>query len=1090
MGRIAQLENVYSSSERSLWKGACRIMRPMSLCVLVLLLLIQTIVLASGSYHFEAIAQTGLPLQPLGTIQSLGWGPSINDWGTVAFTGEDEDGVEGVFVGDGDSLEERAHLIDGFYYNTVSRINGLTTFYDLGDVVQLNNQNRVVWRALADDGLFGFVLRAGSTSDDFKIVAKKYYPRVDFPWLTAESPFSWLHPWVTMNNDGRIVFSGTLRSSPYSTRLCTPQDTESGGHSSYDDYYFSGSPGETVNLFPMLADSDYTCVRGGGYSTSPLLLFSDETLAGAWYLAEPPDYDMIAEKPSVSDDGVFVAFMGTHETLGGGIFGDIGRGPFKIAGVPGDGLIALYPAARVGVNRSSGSSTTDYTVAYLASRQETGALGLYVTDVDITKPASPAFSEPNLVIEVGDALPNLGTIQSIDIYDPVNNSGQLVFWVNTTTGKQAIVRTLGPTLESFDANHRYSPLDFPLDLPTESYMANLADFEPVNFDDDEDRQVQAVAADGVSLLLLRMTIPESLEGKVTFTLDDSSEDASGPLGTLWQVDDVTLKSLAEEKGNCDLEAPAGETTLSVEPILHDGKTFAFALYRAPRNFDSDGSASVGALSPDRVRSITIQADFSPLASSERDRVVKQKTIHVVRTPVLLVHGTWDGPSGWDSCPLWKGSANKENGFLPQDPDYPFTVFRLDYELNNAGRLETNARLILPQIEYAIGQFRTCGAFRDTGIYRVAATQADIVTHSYGGPIVRKAAQLQSYPVDSYPANISFTDGRSFRTTYNWGYGYIHKLVTLSGTHKGSQMAPHTARVNALSGGKIKKIAIQRSTTGYPIAWPIFISENRIDCGALADQNVVSPALKSLMEATYPSHAVVGSGLFEHSVPGNTSTFLLPLESAPFATFWWLMLGNPLDSSPEALEKRNGPYCLGSGSVNPYEDLTTARRLVNYVFNLDHEKGAQPNIVDLSPWPEGDGPNYDLTVRLSSMRGGLEDDAVTDVRHLNASDALTDGFVGQLTHLTVIGDREVAQKLGLRIAFLLRQPTVSKYFGRFPAVTTLIDKFDKEMMEKFPDVENELQVCPPEFNVPPCFEDEARERLNQGENGLDIIGYAQ
>jgi pimeloyl-ACP methyl ester carboxylesterase len=277
-------------------------------------------------------------------------------------------------------------------------------------------------------------------------VAKKYYPRIDFPELTAESPFNWLYPWITINNNGRTIFSGTLVSSPSSAYLSTPKNTETGGHDLASDYYYSGSAGGIVDLFPMVTDNPYTCVRGGGSSTSPLLLFNDETLSSAWYIAEPPDFTMIAEKPSVSDDGVFVAFMGTHQTLGGGIFGDIGYGPFEIAGIPGDGLIALYPEARVGVNRSLENSPNKYTVVYLANRQETDVLGLYVTKVDTTIPTSPNFSEPDLVIEVGNELLDWGTIEDIKHYDPINNSSQLAFWVRTTEGQAIVCATPRPVL--------------------------------------------------------------------------------------------------------------------------------------------------------------------------------------------------------------------------------------------------------------------------------------------------------------------------------------------------------------------------------------------------------------------------------------------------------------------------------------------------------------------------------------------------------------------------------------------------------------------------------------------------------------------
>ena len=308
------------------------------------------------------------------------------------------------------------------------------------------------------------------------------------------------------------------------------------------------------------------------------------------------------------------------------------------------------------------------------------------------------------------------------------------------------------------------------------------------------------------------------------------------------------------------------------------------------------------------------------------------------------------------------------------------------------------------------------------------------------------------------------------------------------------MSAHTARVNALSGGQINALIFKELIFAPILNWVnITICPNRIDCGALADQNVVSLALQSLLKTIYPSHAVVGSGLYENSVSGSPCSipFGIGLEQVPFDLFWTLMYGDPLklgiQLNQEELDRRNGPYCLGSGSL--FGGIGTARRLVNYVFNNSHEQGAQPSIENPLPWPNGDAPNYDLTARLSSMRGGLEGDAVTDVRHLGPNGRVSDEFIGKLTHLTEIGDTDVARELARRIAFLLRQPTASIYFSRFPAVCDAMDEFDDEMMIKFnlKQVEAELRVLPNYSSpLPPCFEDEARERLENGENGLFII----
>lgn len=1041
------------------------------------------------SYHMEIVAKTGEQFGDEGVFEDVGWGPSINDLGNVAFTGRvrvpeqgPDTAKEGVFVWNGETMEKlrRSSWVNSFYYNFVAQISHLDTAFDFGDVVQINNQDQVVWRVEAHDGLFGFILRLGSTPQDFKIVAKKYYPRIDNPDLTAESPFTALYPWVTIanrvGNNSRVVFSGVLRSPAGGTAISTPVDTEQGGHDYSGDFYQTNPVSGYPNFFPMITDDNYTLVRAGASVTYPLLLFSDETFSWFWEITPEEDFTSIGSRSGVSDDSVAIAFVGSHVTHGGGIFVELpSHAPFKIAGIPGDGDVdpngayvdqndngQLDPGeedlgffatfrlgSRIGVNRTTSDSNAKYTVAYVAQSIQ-GIDGLYTTCVDVSNPDSLRVTEPSLVVEIGDSIAGLpGTINQIELYDPVNNGGQIVLWISTNTCDQAILRaTPGVTIESFDANRHFTTIDLPFEESSESLLEDLADFEPLVFGDEDDQQVTAVAADGVSLLLIRFKIRGELDGQVTFSLENSSD---GPLGTIWRVDSYEL--ISDGNGDYDLETPVGETSISVDVFLHDEETFAFALYRAPRNFDWDENSYSSASWQDRKRDIKIRARFISSEPCELREIEVNKTISVVRPPVLLVHGTWDKPSGWNSFPLWTESSNDSNNFDSPDPEnfYPYTTYRLDYSVNNDGRLYTNARIVLQDMTRAIWHFRDTTAYREFGISRIAAAQADIVTHSYGGPITRMASQIQP---DTDPLTVA--GWTNFRNCYNWGYGYIHKLITMSGTHKGSQLPAHTARVNAMSHGLLKTLPI------------FFGKENRIHCGALADQHVVSPALQSLEDARFPCHAIVGSGLYQYSVPGNPDTGFRPLEKFPFDAFFAIARNVDVDSEYSQ-----------AGLLAPWlDEQGTARRLTNYVFNLAYEDGAKSTILDERPWPNGDGPNYDLTVRLSSMLGGLDEasDAVTDI--------LEDPyFVGKLTHLQEL--RDTVPFVPIKINFLLHQPAASSYFDRFPAVDDdIIDAFDRRMMEDFPYIQLELDLS---VGIQaPCFEEELFEILRLSDTGVSVI----
>ena len=224
--------------------------------------------------------------------------------------------------------------------------------------------------------------------------------------------------------------------------------------------------------------------------------------------------------------------------------------------------------------------------------------------------------------------------------------------------------------------------------------------------------------------------------------------------------------------------------------------------------------------------------------------------------------------------------------------------------------------------------------------------------------------------------------------------------------------------------------------------------------------MVSDVLRKLRKTTFPSHAIVGSGIYEESIEVKS----IQIEQWPF------ILLNRLGCS------KSNEYC------------ETERRLVNYVFNLDHEKGAASEINNPRPWSDndgGNGPNYDLTVRLPSMEGGLREQAVSDIFAMVGEDAAAD-FVGKLTHLRNFESPEVSA----RVESLLHIPTSSQYFDRFPAVKDIVDDFDKEMQAKFPNllVDAFLKVGVPMNSQDSCFETEASERLNSGDSASRIIPY--
>ena len=117
-----------------------------------------------------------------------------------------------------------------------------------------------------------------------------------------------------MNNSGRVIFSATLYADTSLTVLATPRDIVGGGTSVIDDYYRSGWFQNFPEFYPMVSDGGQTVVRAGGQTTDPLVVFGDETLANAssTVIAGSGLFRAVGEKPSISDDGRVIAFMGDH----------------------------------------------------------------------------------------------------------------------------------------------------------------------------------------------------------------------------------------------------------------------------------------------------------------------------------------------------------------------------------------------------------------------------------------------------------------------------------------------------------------------------------------------------------------------------------------------------------------------------------------------------------------------------------------------------------------------------------------------------------------------------------------------------------
>ena len=586
-------------------------------------------------------------------------------------------------------------------------------------------------------------------------------------------------------------------------------------------------------------------------------------------------------------------------------------------------------------------------------------------------------------------------------------------------------------LSWFDANPRYTSGVF---LPLREYSAASVRVLTTAAWTMAARRTSGASADGATLLLVGVRLLDSTnDAPVQLRIDADI----APSGGLFAVDDQRLVDRSPDGGAID-DLPDGPTDLSVATVLVDGQRWAFALYRAPRDYDpADPPLS------SRTRAVTLSAlqDGELLIAGQFD---------IIRPLVIFLHGTGGDTSNWDPFPLWRDSANELNGF--RGGMLPFYADRVSFQWISlaAGHLTDNGATVLAQLGRAIESWKTS--------LNAAATQADVVTHSYGGPVARQAAQTQP---DADPLTTS--DQANFRAATNWGHGLVHKLVTLAGSHRGSALANSTAYLNQLRSGALRTALC---LDGLDIA-----------AGAFADQLVISPALANLQETRVPGHAVIGSG----SVRFVDAPFVSTCFSGGCEVCYPAAGYHGEFSLYQSQDAQNGPYKQAGDLGGTFCGLSAFcevfnhdnyDRLSNYTFNLAY--------VPPFPYPDcdlSDFPNYDLTVSACSSRGQLPRRAYSTV------DDIDSGMRGRLSHAQLLTTRGVSD----RVRFLLQQPTTSDHFAHFAATggpTCLEQQIEKigsaadlnagTPCASGPDGDlinscyNSCNSCEADSNTPPCF----------------------
>lgn len=387
--------------------------------------------LASQSYDFKIIAQTGQPLPGTGlTLASIKSECSINDIGTVAFIGVFPNGEgQGVF------RQKSGQAIQFLTPNDVSSSK------EFGSV-WLNNSNQLATTLIMNGTytvdqvrryeantvpgpVYEILERGGSARDLFG---------------NPKYPFDNIFDNLSMNSAGNVAFSGQL---PFTT-FTALTNIVAGGKLAFSGF---------LNLRPAIDDSGRVAVRSGGQPNSPILLWNPGFTTSVPIATGAAGFTRMGQSPGITSDGRIIAFYG-EDAQGPGIFVSIDTaGVRSLAAVArsSDGFGSFTPDSRVGVN----SDGTSVNVVFIATLN--GRVGVHYVRLILRDSISSVFvrNPPLPIMQAGDVVYDdanddgqfqsgtekvlAGLAQTFGLYAPISAVGQVVFWVQTDNGNQGIV---------------------------------------------------------------------------------------------------------------------------------------------------------------------------------------------------------------------------------------------------------------------------------------------------------------------------------------------------------------------------------------------------------------------------------------------------------------------------------------------------------------------------------------------------------------------------------------------------------------------------------------------------------------------------
>jgi hypothetical protein len=411
-----------------------------------------------SDYIFDLVAKTGDNVPFTGNLTGFENTVSINDFGSVALIGK--------FGFSEDLLVEE----EGSFLLNLSS-NSANTFRS---GVEINNDNKV----LAIDSGSGFSgLRLWSVSlpgSFLRTLGIGKYP------ASSGIDFENILPFPRLNNNSsedRVVFMADPKGGSIETALTTFAGTDLFGKRIYDQEILTNQTSR-----PAIADNGTIAIKDLG---EQIVLYDYQLNVTDVIASSVNGFSTVGAAPGISNNSKVIAFYGNltnpgaNSTTAGleageGIFVSIetatGRKIERIAGIaengildpgeihddingngdvdPGEDLGNIYSfdfLKQIGVNFNEIQEAGK--VAYLAS-DNSGNIGLFSSKFNLSTSGGTTETtvESGIIAKAGQAANTFsvnltGNIQDINIYDSLNESGQIAFWVKTTTSEEAVVRS-------------------------------------------------------------------------------------------------------------------------------------------------------------------------------------------------------------------------------------------------------------------------------------------------------------------------------------------------------------------------------------------------------------------------------------------------------------------------------------------------------------------------------------------------------------------------------------------------------------------------------------------------------------------------